>query len=153
MTTLLSRQALLAALPHVVRQPPDEAAGVRPRLSQSVPARSGRPALPVAPASAERLFLPPPVGQCRQLLLKIGSGLLRRPALVRHMPHQKIRQRPDIGIGEFSIGIAPPAVCLVEAAVRLTADGGIVVERHTAALADQLSGRAQKRVDGNVEQL
>jgi len=50
------------------------------------------------------------------------------------------------------VGIAPFAVFLVEKAVRFPADIG-VVKRHTAALANKLSRRAEKRVDRNVKQL
>ena len=47
--------------------------------------------------------------------------------------------------------IAPLAVRLVESAVWLPADIG-VFQRHAAALADQLPGRAQQGIDGDVKQ-
>ena len=67
------------------------------------------------------------------------------------MSNKKIRQLLNARVNKFSVGIAPPAVFLVEGAVRLSADGE-VVKGHAAALADELSRRAQERVDGYIKQ-
>ena len=68
------------------------------------------------------------------------------------MTHKKIGQFFKTGIDKFSISVAPLAIFLVECAVGLFADGR-VIKGHTAALADQFSWRAEKGVNGNIEQL
>ena len=68
------------------------------------------------------------------------------------MLNEEIRQFLKACVCEFSFGVAPLAIFLVERAVRLFADGRIV-ERHTAALANQLPRGAQKRIDRNVKEL
>ena len=89
--------------------------------------------------------------QLGQLRLKVGARLLGRPILIGHVLHQKIGQRLQILIGKLPVGIAPLAVVLVERAVRLAAEQRIL-QRHAAALADQLARRAQQRVDRYVKQ-
>ena len=54
-------------------------------------------------------------------------------------------------IDEPAIGIAPLAVVFVEASIRIPPQNA-VLEGHAAALADQLSGRTQERVDGDVKE-
>ena len=54
--------------------------------------------------------------------------------------------------GEIAVGIAPSAVMLIERAVFFAADVG-VLERHTAAFTDQLSGTAEESIDRHVKQL
>ena len=80
-----------------------------------------------------------PVIQFWQLSLEIGSDLLWGPGFIGHMAFQKIQQLFGARVNEFPIGIAPLAILLVEGAVRLPADAG-VLQRHTTALADQLPG-------------
>ena len=61
-------------------------------------------------------------------------------------------QGVQIGVGKLSIGVAPLAVVLIEAAVRfLTQDG--ILQWHSTALAHQPPRRTQQGVDGHVEQL
>ena len=66
------------------------------------------------------------------------------------MRHTEIDQLLLAGVGERAAGVAPLAVILVEGAVRLSAGCG-VVERHSAALADQLARRAKQGVDRNIK--
>ena len=70
---------------------------------------------------------------------------------IRHVRKQKVQQRILVGVGELAVGIAPLAVILVEVAVDFATDHGVVAERHTAALAKELSRGAEQRVYGNVE--
>ena len=86
-----------------------------------------------------------------QLGFKIGPRLLCRPVFIGHMPNQEIRQLLPIGVSKFPAGIAPFTVFLIECAVRFPAGCGIL-KGHTAALADQLPGRAQKSIDGYIKQ-
>ena len=81
----------------------------------------------------------------------MGANLFGGPGFCGHMGYAEVDQLFLAGIGELAAGIAPLTVVLVEGTVGVLAGGGIV-ERHSAALADQLSGRAQQRVDGNVEE-
>ena len=55
-----------------------------------------------------------------------------------------------IGVG--AVGVAPFAVVLVQGAVAVAAEHIVAFERHAAALADKLPRRAEKRVDGHIEQ-
>ena len=95
-----------------------------------------------------RLF---PVVQLWQLSFKVGSDLLRGPGFIGHMTFQKIQQFLKARVNEFPVGIAPLAVLLVEGTARLPADIG-VLQGHAAALADQLPGRTQQGVDGDIKQ-
>ena len=92
-----------------------------------------------------------PVVQFWQLSLKIGSDLLWGPGFIGHMTFQEIQQFLKAGVDEFPVGITPLAVLLVEGAVRLPADIG-VLQGHAAALADQLPGGTQQGVDGDIKQ-
>ena len=92
-----------------------------------------------------------PVVQFWQLSFKVGSDLLWGPGFIRHMTFQKIQQFLKARVNEFPVGITPLAVLLVKGAVRLPADIG-VLQGHTAALADQLPGRTQQGVDGDIKQ-
>ena len=67
------------------------------------------------------------------------------------MPNEKIRQLLQIAVHKLPAGIAPFTILLIERTVRLSAGRGII-QGHTAALADQLPGRAQKGIDGHVKQ-
>ena len=93
-----------------------------------------------------------PVIQFRQLGCKVGPDLLRRPGFIGHVPLQKIQQLLQAGVDEFPVGIAPLAVLLIEGAVWPPAEIG-VLQGHAAALADQLPGRAQQSIDGDIKQL
>lgn len=67
------------------------------------------------------------------------------------MTFQKIQQFLKARVDEFPVGITPLAVLLVEGAVRLPADVG-VLQGHAAALADQLPGGTQQSIDGDIKQ-
>ena len=54
-------------------------------------------------------------------------------------------------VGELPIGIAPAAIVFVDAPIRLAAEEAIL-QRHAAALAEELARRAQQRVDRYVKQ-
>ena len=90
-----------------------------------------------------------PVIQCRHQRFHMGANLLLRPAFACHVLCAEIDQLFLAGIGKFPVRVAPLAVFLVERAVGFPAEGGIL-QRHSAALTDQLPGRTQQRVDGNV---
>ena len=92
-----------------------------------------------------------PVVQLWQLSFKVGSDLLRGPGFIGHMTFQKIQQFRKTCVDEFPVSIAPLAIFLVEGAVRLPADISIL-QRHTTALADQLPGRTQQGIDGDIKQ-
>ena len=62
-----------------------------------------------------------------------------------------MQQFLKVRVDEFPVGITPLAVLLVEGAVRLPADISIL-QRHTTALADQVPGRTQQGVDGDIKQ-
>ena len=67
------------------------------------------------------------------------------------MALQEIQQFLKAGVDEFPVGIAPLAVLLVEGAVRLPADIGIL-QGHATALTDQLPGGTQQGIDGDIKQ-
>ena len=67
------------------------------------------------------------------------------------MPRKKADHLVHILIDIFAVRIAPSAVFLVELSVRLPADN-IILQRHPAALTDQLFGRSEDRVDRNTEE-
>ena len=90
--------------------------------------------------------------QLGNLIFEIGARLLGREGLARHVGDEKFDQLILIRVDKTAVGIAPFAVVLVERSVRLAAERG-VVERHAAALADQLARGAEKGVDGDIEQL
>ena len=96
-------------------------------------------------------YIPFPVIQFRKLGCKVGPDLLRQPGFIGHVALQKIQQLIQPGVDKFSVGIAPFAVLLIEGAIWLPADIG-VLQRHTTALADQLPGRAKRGVDGDIKQ-
>ena len=77
--------------------------------------------------------------------------MLRWPGFIGHMTFQKIQQFLKARVDEFPVGITPLAVLLVEGAVRLPADVG-VLQGHAAALADQLPGGTQQSIDGDIKQ-
>ena len=85
-----------------------------------------------------------------QLSFKIGSNLLRGPGFIGHMTFQEVQQFLTARVNEFPVGITPLAVLLVESAVRLPTDIG-VLQGHTAALADQLPGGTQQGIDGDIK--
>ena len=80
----------------------------------------------------------------------MGADLFGGPLLVCHVGDAEVDQLRRAGVTEFAAVVAPLAVVLVERAVRLLAGGG-VLQRHAAALADQLPGRAQERIDRDVK--
>ena len=105
----------------------------------------------ITPARS-RSFLPLlPIMKLWQLHFKISPRLLRRPVFIGHMPNEKIRQLLQIAVHKLPAGLAPFPILLIERTVRFPAGRGIIQE-HTAALADQLPGRAQKGIDGHVKQ-
>ena len=68
------------------------------------------------------------------------------------MGGEEIQQLLQVSIYEFPVRVAPFAVFFVECAVRFPADIGIL-QRHSAALSEQLPRRAQQGIDGYVKQL
>ena len=86
-----------------------------------------------------------------QLSFKIGSNLLWGPGFIDHMALQEIQQFLKARVDKFPVGITPLAVLIIEGAVRLPADID-VLQGHTAALANQLPGRTQQGVDGDIKQ-
>ena len=95
-----------------------------------------------------------PMLQLRQMRVEqsaaVGVGLV---VGVGHLFYEEIEKEVFALIGEFAVGVAPFAVILVERAVGLVTDERIVVERHSAALANQRLRRTQERVDGHIELL
>ena len=70
---------------------------------------------------------------------------------VRHVVDQEVQEGVLALVGELAIGIAPFAVVLVEAAVVLAADHGVVGQGHATALTVKGLRRAQKGVDRYAE--
>lgn len=77
-----------------------------------------------------------------------GFGLVVR---VRHVADQEVQEGVFALVGEIAIGIAPFAIVLVEAAVVLTADHGVVGQGHATALTVKGLRGAQQGVDGDPE--
>ena len=92
-----------------------------------------------------------PMGQLGQQLGKVGADLLRGPVAVGQVAGKKFDQLLQIGIGERPVCIAPLAVCLIGGAVGFLADGGLL-QRHSAALTDQLPRGPQQCMKGYVKQ-
>ena len=90
-----------------------------------------------------------PVLQIRDDGLHVRAYLLLRPGVACHVLHAELDQLLRARILERAVRVAPFAVFLVESTVRLSAGGGIL-ERHAAALADQLPRGTEQRVDRNV---
>ena len=76
----------------------------------------------------------------------IRPNLLSRPILSCHMFCTKCNQLLHAGIFEFAAIITPLAILLIKIAIRLFADCSIL-QWHTTALTDKLSGRTQQGVD------
>ena len=82
-------------------------------------------------------------------------GKLRFNVFTRFFPrlvggkllHEKIGQLVDRGVDEFAVSIAPFTVFLVESAVRFPTYR-VVVERHSATLAEKLSRTSEQCIDG-----
>ena len=96
------------------------------------------------------LFLP--VLQPRHNGFHVRADLLSGPRFARHMLHAEVDELLQAGVLERTARVAPLAVVLVERAVRLAAENG-VLQRHPAALTDELARRAQQCVDRNVKKL
>ena len=92
-----------------------------------------------------------PVVQLGQKPFHVGPHLRRGKGVRGHMLGAEVDQRVHGFVGERPVRIAPFAVFLVQRSVRLPADV-FVLQGHAAALADQLPGRAQERVDRYIEQ-
>ena len=90
--------------------------------------------------------------QLRKMSVKkctaVGVGLI---VGVWHLLYEEIEQQIFALIGELAIGIAPFAIVLVEAAVVLTADHGVVGQGHATALTVKGLRGAQQGVDGDTE--
>lgn len=63
------------------------------------------------------------------------------------MLHEKISQFVDRGVDEFAVRIAPFTVFLVKSAVRFPTYR-VVVERHSATLAEKFSRTSEQCIDG-----
>ena len=85
------------------------------------------------------------------MFFQIRPHLFGRPGLVCHASRQKVDQLCKVVVSKRPICIAPLAELFIAGAVRLAAHHG-VVQRHSAALADQLSGRSQQGIDRNIEE-
>ena len=81
----------------------------------------------------------------------VGSDLLGRPGFIGYAAFQAVQQFLKARVNEYSVGITPFAVLLVEGAVRLPADIDIL-QGHTAALTDQLSVGTQQSIDRDIKQ-
>ena len=77
--------------------------------------------------------------------------LLRGPGLAREVRYAKVDKLLNAAILEFTVGVTPFAVVLIERAVRLAA-GCAVLERHPAALADKAPRGTQQGIDRNIEE-
>lgn len=62
---------------------------------------------------------------------------------------EKIDELVDAVIGKEAIGVAPFAVGFIDAAVRLAAHGSIL-QRHAAALTNELSRAAEQSIDRDI---
>ena len=93
-----------------------------------------------------------PVVQFGQCLFQINAGLLFGKVFIYHMPYTDIDQVIHITVGICPVGIAPLAIIFVERTVLILTDNRII-QRHSAALADQLIRRSKQSVDGNIEKL
>ena len=102
--------------------------------------------------NSNRHFLLLPMLQRGQIPFQILPDLLRGLDFVCHMLRAEGNQGVQIGVCKLTVFIVLFAVVLIEAAVRLLTEDGIL-KGHAAALAHQLPGRTQKGVDGHVEQL
>ena len=87
----------------------------------------------------------------RERLFQIAAGLLLRESFRHHLADADVNQVVHIAVGKRSVGIAPPAVVLIDRAVFFPAENR-VLQRHPAALADQLPRRAEQGIDRHVEQ-
>lgn len=81
----------------------------------------------------------------------MGANLLRREAFACHVPDAEVDELLHALVDVLPIGIAPLAVVLIQLAVGLPADEG-VLQGHPAALTHQLPGGAQKGVDGHIKE-
>ena len=87
--------------------------------------------------------------QLRHYGLHMSPHLLRRPVCRCHVVYAEIDELLRAGIVKLAALVAPLAVFLIQGAVYLPAENA-VLQRHPAALAEQLPGRTQQGVDGNV---
>ena len=67
------------------------------------------------------------------------------------MLQKKIDEGVFLLVNKFAVVVAPFAVVFIEGLVRLSADHGVFGERHSAALAEKLAGRAQQSIYRNVK--
>ena len=81
--------------------------------------------------------------------LHMSPHLLRRPVCRCHVVYAEVDELLRTGIVKLAALVAPFAVFLIQGAVYLPAEN-TVLQRHPAALAEQLPGRTQQGVDGNV---
>lgn len=77
-----------------------------------------------------------------------GFGLIVR---VGHVVDQEVQEGVFALVGELAIGIAPFAIVLVEAAIVLAADHGVVGQGHATALTVKGLRGAQQGIDGDTE--
>ena len=99
-----------------------------------------------------KLFISFPVIQFGQRLFQIDFGLLFGKVFIYHMPHTDVDQVIHVAVCVCPIGKAPLAIIFIKRAVLISADNRII-QRHSAALADQLIRRTKQCVDGYVEKL
>lgn len=73
----------------------------------------------------------------------------RRPRVTGHVVCEKIDELVDAVIGKVAIGVAPFAVGFIDAAIGLAAHGSIL-QRHAAALTNELSRAAEQGIDRDI---
>ncbi len=86
----------------------------------------------------------------RQRFPKIGPDLFLAPRPAHHVRRADVNQLIQLSIDKPPAFIALAAIALIQRAVFLAAEY-IVLHRHAAALANQLPGRTQKRVDRYIK--
>ncbi len=96
-----------------------------------------------------RLFFVFPVVEVWQGGFVEFSCLLRGEGFAGGVVGEEYYEFGEDGVDEFSVGEAQFTVVLVEAAVGVAGEGG-VVEWHSAALADEVSRGVEEGVDGYV---
>ena len=91
--------------------------------------------------------------QFGQQARKIFSRLFLCKIFIRHMPGEKIQQLIHAFISKISVCIAPFAIVLIKAVIFFSAYKAVVLQRHTAALADKLARTAEQSIYRNIKLL
>lgn len=91
--------------------------------------------------------------QFGQQARKIFSRLFLCKIFIRHMPGEKIQQLIHAFISKISVCIAPFAIVLIKAVIFFSAYKAVVLQRHTAALADKLARTTEQSIYRNIKLL